>query len=219
MAPPVEDRFHLPARLFHDVKSATLGEALFGAGIGRRDFIFLNIGTGLSVGLYLDGKVYDGAQGKSGELGHFAPRPAGPGNPCNLDERLEMLVSGPALVRRAAASLQMEPGSVLHQLAGGDPARVTTRLIHAAALKNDPLAVHLIEETADYLGMAVGGMLDLLNPECIIIGGGLVQMGELLLEPLNRSIPRYAIESVPLIPAGLGGDAGAIGAAAYYFRL
>jgi glucokinase len=75
----------------------------------------------------------------------------------------------------------------------------------------------LIEETADYLGVAIGGMLDLLNPECIILGGGIAQMGDLLLEPLQRSVTRYALESVPIILAELGADAGAIGAAAYYF--
>jgi glucokinase len=216
---PVEDHFHLPARLFHDVRSAALGEALFGAGIGRRDFIFLNIGTGVAVGLYLDGKVYAGTEGKAGEIGHFAHRPAGPGNPCGLEERLEMLVSGPALVRRAAVRVEQERDSLLYQLAGQDPGRVTTQLIREAAFRKDALAVHLIEETADYLGAAIGAMLDLLNPECIILGGGIAQMGDFLIEPLQRSVARYAIESVPLIPAALGGDAGAIGAAAWFFGL
>jgi glucokinase len=214
---PIEEQFHLPTRLYHDVRAATLGEALYGAGTGRRHFIFLNIGTGLSVGLYLDGKVYEGAQGHTGEIGHFAPSAVGPGKPCGLDERLETLVSGPALVRRAAAGLARQPGSLIHQMAGGDPGRITTQLIGEAALRRDPLALQLMEETADMLGVAVGGMLDLLNPECIILGGGLAQMGQVLIEPLGRAMGRYAIESVPLIPAALGSDAGAIGAAAYYF--
>jgi len=214
---PVENQFHLPARLFHDVRSAMLGEAVFGAGKGCHDFIFLNIGTGISVGLYLDGKVYNGATGKTGEIGHFAHRPVGPGNRCPLDERLEALVSGPALVCRAAR-LGQNYHTLGYPLAGQDPSRIiTTRMIHAAALRKDTWAVELIEETADYLGVAVGGMLDLLNPECVIVGGGIAGMGEVLLEPLRRSVARYAIESVPLILAKFGGDASAIGGAAYYF--
>jgi glucokinase len=214
---PVENRFHLPARLFHDVRSAMLGEAVFGAGKGCHDFVFLNIGTGISVGLYLNGKVYNGATGKAGEIGHFAHRPVGPGNPCPLDERLEALVSGPALVCRAARLDQNHP-SLTYPLAGRDPNEIlTTQMIHAAALRRDTWAVELIEETADYLGAAVGGMLDLLDPECVILGGGIAAMGEVLLEPLRRSVARYAIKSVPLILARFGGDACAIGGTAYYF--
>lgn len=213
---PVEAHFHLPARLFHDVRSATLGEALFGAGTKWHNFIFVNVGTGVSAGLYLNGKVYSGAADKAGEIGHFAHRPVGPGNPCGLEERLETLASGPALVRRAA-SWEPDHPSLIFQLADQDPHRITTQIIQEAACRHDALAVRLIEETADYLGVAIGGMLDLLNPEGIILGGGIAQMGSLFLEPLQRSVARYAIESVPLILAKLGGDAGAIGAAAYYF--
>ncbi len=201
---PVEKQFHLPARLFHDVRSATLGEALFGAGLGRRDFIFLNIGTGVAVGLYLDGKVYHGAEDKAGEIGHLALKPVGPGKPCGLEERLEMLVSGPALVRRALAQLAHTPDSLIFELAGHDPERVTTQIIQEAALRQDPLAIQLCEETADFLGLAIGGLQDLLNPECIILGGGLTQMGDLLLNPIQRSVARYAIESVPILLSTLG---------------
>jgi glucokinase len=214
---PVKDHFHLPTRLFHDVRSATLGEALFGAGLGRRDFIFLNIGTGVAVGLFLDGKVYHGAEEKAGEIGHLALRPVGPGKPCGLEERLEMLVSGPALVRRALVQLEQLPDSLIFQLAGHDPERVTTQIIQEAALRQDALAIQLCEETADFLGLAIGGLQDLLNPECIILGGGIAQMGDLLLNPIQRSVARYAIESVPILLSTLGGDVGVVGAAAAYF--
>ncbi len=219
LTPPVADQFRLPTCLFHDVRSATLAEALFGAGIGRRDFIFLNIGTGVAVGLFLDGKVYHGAAGKTGEIGHIALKPVGPGKPCGLEERLEMLVSGPALVRRATLELADNPDSEILELVDKDPERVTAHIIQEAALHHDALAVRLIEETADYLGVVIGGMLDLLNPECVIFGGGITQMGNLLLQPIERSVARYAIESVPLVLSTLGGDVGAIGAAAYYFGL
>jgi glucokinase len=214
---PVETRFHLPTRLFHDVRSATLGEALFGAGIGRHDFIFLNIGTGVAVGLYLNGKVYHGAEDKAGEIGHLALRPVGPGKPCGLEERLETLVSGPALVRRAVVQLVHAPRSLILELAAYDPERVTTQIIQEAALRQDELAIRLFEETADFLGVVIGGLLDLLNPECIILGGGIAQIGDLLLNPIQRSVARYAIETVPILLSALGGDVGVVGAAAAYF--
>jgi len=214
---PVENKFHLPTRLFHDVRSATLGEALFGAGVGRRDFVFLNIGTGVAVGLYLDGKVYHGANGKSGEIGHLALRPVGAGKTCNLEDRLEMLVSGPALVRRAVVQLAHAPHSLILELACNDPERVTTQIIQEAALRQDALAIQLFEETADFLGVAIGGLQDILNPECIILGGGISQMGDLLLNPIQRSVARYAIETVPILLSTLGGDVGVMGAAAAYF--
>jgi len=96
----VENHFHMPARLFHDVRSATLGRSLIGAGIGRQHFIFVNIGTGVSVGLYLDGKIYSGAADKQ-VIGNFAHRPLA-GNPCGWTSALT-LASGPAMVRRAAS--------------------------------------------------------------------------------------------------------------------
>jgi glucokinase len=214
---PVETHFHISTRLFHDVRSATLGEALFGAGMGLHDFIFLNIGTGVAVGLFLDGKVYHGADAKAGEIGHLALRPVGPGKHCGLEERLEMLVSGPALVRRAVEQLAQAPHSLILELAAHDPERVTPQIIQEAALSQDALAIQLFEETADFLGVAIGGMQDLLNPECIILGGGIAQMGDLLLNPIQRSVARYAIETVPIMLSALGGDAGVIGAAAAYF--
>lgn len=214
---PVEGRFHLPTRLFHDVKSATLAEALYGAGTGRQNFAFLNIGTGIAVGLYLDGKIYPGAQGIAGEVGHVALRPVGPGKPCGSDERLEALASGPGMVRRAAAARVQDPHSLIFELSGRTPGCVTTQIIQEAALQGDALAVHLIEETADYLGLVIGNILDLLDLECVILGGGVAQMGELLLKPVQQSVARYAITPVPLQISPLGGSVGAIGAAAFYF--
>ena len=216
---PIISRFNLSTRLFHDVKCATLGEALFGAGRGRRYFAFLNIGTGVSVGLYLDGKVYQGAAGKAGEIGHVALRPVGPANPCGLEERLEMLVSGPALAGRAAKLLAQTSASLIHELAAQNAGQVTTQIIHEAALRGDGLAVQLIAETADYLGLVVGGISDVLDLECVILGGGVAQMGDLLLAPLQASVARYAIEAAPIFASTLGGDVGAIGAAASYFCL
>lgn len=216
---PVFDRFKLPTRLFHDVKAATLAEALFGAGRGRKNFAFLNIGTGVSVGLYLDGKVYQGATGKAGEIGHIALVPVGAGKPCGLDERLEMQVSGPAMAARAEKVLEGTPRSIMLELAAHNRGQVTSQVIEAAALRGDELALRVIEETADILGLVVGNLVDLLDLECIILGGGVARMGDLLLRPIESSAARYAIDKVTVLSSVLGTDAGAIGAAASFFCL
>jgi glucokinase len=219
LIPSIQDALQIPICLFHDVRSATVGEAYYGAGIGRRDFAFLNLGTGVAVGLYLDGKIYAGAGNKAGEIGHTAGRAVGAGKPCNLEDRLEMLVSGPALVTRAVEALTHDSHSLIYELARRSMAQITPRIIQEAASQKDALAIQLIEETADYLGMAIGWLLDILNLECVVIGGGVAQMGDLLLEPVNRSVAKYAIETAPVLTSPLGVNAGAIGAAASYFSM
>lgn len=212
----IQDHFIAPTRLFHDVRSAVLGEALFGRGVGRRNFAFLNIGTGVAVGLFLDGKVYHGATNKAGEIGHICLNPGGAGKGQPLENRLEALVSGPALVRRAAAALEQFSGSLILELADQDPGRVTAQIVHKAAQAGDRLAVQLIAETADYLGVALAAIMDILDLECVILGGGVTQMGAHLLEPVITSAARYAIEPVPIFISSLGGDAGVVGAIASY---
>lgn len=218
LAGPVADQFNLPTRLFHDVRSATLGEARFGVAVGRDYFALLNIGTGVAVGLYLDGRLYHGAKGQSGEIGHISVESVGPGNPCGPEKRLETLTSGPALVNRASAALAANPYSLIAELANLNKGQVTSRIIQEAAAKGDALAIRLIEETADYLGLAIGAILDILSLDCIVLGGGVTQMGDLLLRPIERSVAKYAITPVPILLSKLGHDLGAIGAAASFFE-
>lgn len=215
---PIADYFGLPTRIFHDVRSATLGEARFGSAVGRDNFALLNIGTGVAVGLYLDGKIYYGAKGQSGEIGHISVESVGPGNPCGTEKRLETLTSGPALVNRAMKALPDNPGSLVAGLSAKNHGQVTTHIIQEAAAQGDPFAILLIEETADYLGLAIGAMLDILSLECVVLGGGVTQMGELLLKPIELSVAKYAITPVPILLSKLGRDLGAIGAAASFFE-
>lgn len=222
--------FNLPICVFHDVKASAVGEARFGVGREHHDFAFLNLGTGVAVGLYLDGKIYHGATGKAGELGSFCLRPSMPGKPCPPQDRLEWHASGPALVRRAQAALARGEKSCLSELvhqetaassmaAPSTAAQITPQLIGQAARMQDPLAIRVIDEVADILGEAVGGMIDLLDLDCVIVGGGVAQMGDIFLGPLQDAVRRYAIEEyrdpTPVLPSLLGADAGAVGAVAY----
>jgi glucokinase len=217
MARPIQEKFNVPTKIFHDVRSATMGEAHYGAGQGMKHFALLNIGTGVAVGLYLDGRLYHGARNQSGEIGHLAIAAVGPGRPVPDDSRLEYLTSGPAIVRRAVAHLADHPESLVARLAGQNPAYVTAQIIQDAASEGDAYALQLIAETADYLGMAISSMLDVLSLEAVILAGGISYMGDLLVKPLEASIARYAIEPIPVFQTRVGRDLGALGAAASFF--
>jgi glucokinase len=212
----VTEHYQLPACLYHDVRSAVLGEAVYGAGSGHPNFAFLNIGTGVAVGLYLDGKVYHGANHLAGEIGHMSLNPSATGDELEKS-RLESLASGPALVSRARAALALEPHSLLHTYAAEEAGGLSPLSIQKAASAGDSLALRLIEETAAWLGAAVAVTQDILDLECVILGGGVAQMGDLLLKPLQAAVARYAILPVPVLVSPLGSDAGVIGVAATYF--
>jgi predicted NBD/HSP70 family sugar kinase len=217
VADPIQRMFNVPVKIYHDVRSATMGEAHYGAGQGMKHFALLNIGTGVAVGLYLDGRLYHGARNQSGEIGHLAIAAVGPNQPVPDDSRLEYLTSGPAIVRRAVAHLADHPDSLVARLAGQSPVDVTAQIIQDAASEGDAYALQLIAETADYLGMAISAMLDILSLEAVILAGGISHMGDLLIKPLEASIARYAIEPIPVFQTRVGRDLGALGAAASFF--
>ncbi len=214
---PIECLYSIPVKLYHDVRSATMGEAYFGVGKAYKHFALVNIGTGVAAGLFLDGYIYHGANHQSGEIGHLAVSAVGPNKDCAENNRLENLTSGPAIVRRAVAGLASHPESLIAALAGHNPERITSEIIQEAAEKGDAFAIQLINETADYLGMAIGGMLDILSLEAIILAGGVAHLGELLIRPLEKSLLKYAITPVPVFLTRVGRDLGALGAAALYF--
>jgi glucokinase len=214
----VAQTFGLPTRVLHDVKAAALGEARFGAGAQARHLAFLNIGTGVAVGLILRGQVYSGAAGRAGEIGHVCMQRDGPACVCGRRGCLEALASGPAIVRQAQAAIARNQDTAIFRLADGDASQITAETVAEAARQSDDLALALIAEAADYLGLAVAGLINVLDLECVIIGGGLSQMGDLFLDPIRAAAAGYVLaeyrETVPILPPALGADAGAVGAAA-----
>lgn len=213
--------FKLPVQVYHDVQSATLGEARHGAGIGHRNFAFLNLGTGVSVGLFLDGKLYHGANNIAGELGNICMRPSTPGRDPRPEDRLEALASGPALVLRAVDALNKGERSRIIELSNGQTNLITPQIIGRAARLGDTLALQIIEETTHILGVAVATMVDLLDLECIIVGGGVALVGDILLDPLQDAVDRHAIQyyrkPAQIIASALGENAGVIGVVSSYF--
>ncbi|MDP6783016.1 MAG: ROK family protein [Dehalococcoidia bacterium] len=215
----IEAALGLNTFLANDANAAALGEHRFGAGQGSSSLVFVTVSTGIGGGLVLGGRLYTGAWGTAGEVGHMTVEASGPQCACGQQGCLEVLASGTAMAREARRRLEAGGTSRLLELSGGHPEAVTAELIGRAAREGDGLAREVAERAATYLGIGLGSLVNLLNPEVIVVGGGVSRMGEMLLAParatmLSRAFPS-AIQGVRLVQGSLGGMAGALGMASY----
>lgn len=208
--------FHLPVVIDNDVRAATLGEAAFGAGQGKQHLIMLTVGTGIGSALVLNGEIYRGSCFSAGEFGHMPVIPQG-GLLCGCGSQgcLETVAGTKAILILAHRLIERGFCPVLQaRLNSTNP--LTPRLIAEAAQAGDAGACRVWEEIGTWLGMGLAGLVNLLNPEQIIIGGGIAQAGEVLFAPIRREIRRRAFalpaEAATVVPAQLGPDAGVIGA-------
>ncbi len=212
------ERCGLPVALDNDANVAALAEHLYGAARGARSAVVLTIGTGIGGGLILDGEVYRGASGAAAELGHTTIEIDGP--PCqgNCPGRgcVETLASGTALGREGALAAQREPDSALGRMAAAGR-KIDGMAVTEAGIGGDPTAIAVFELIGTRLGVALASFANILEPEVIVIGGGVIAAGDLLLEPARRELGARALAPMnrtPVLAAELGGDAGMIGAAA-----
>lgn len=210
----VFDHFGINTNVIHDVRAALLGEKMFGAGKDKDFFAYVNIGTGISVGLVLDGKIHNGAASRAGEMGHIHLEDNGPVCSCGLNGCLESLASGPAIVRRINESISEGSKTIITNLSSDKDVNISGKIIEEAAKMGDLLALEIIDEAAEYLGRSIGMLINVLDLECIIIGGG---MSSMLTSPIQKKLEKYLLpiyrDEVKVVTAGLGTDAGAVGAA------
>jgi predicted NBD/HSP70 family sugar kinase len=208
---PLARRLRVPLLVDNDANLGALAERWWGAGRGVDDFAYVKLGTGIGSGHVIGGEIYRGAAGGAGEIGHLAIDPHGPACVCGLRGCLVTFIGSPALEARAAALRPSHPGSALARV------QITIDAIEAAALAGDPLALDVVREAAEYLGIAVAGMLNLLNPAKVIVGGGLARLGERLAEPLRATVERRTLVSSlaasRIEMSALGERAVAVGAA------
>lgn len=206
----------IPVILENDANAAVLGEAVAGAATGLRHVVMLTLGTGVGGGLFLDGKLFRGANGGAGELGHTIVR--ADGEPCLCGARgcLEMYASGPALVRYAVARAgdgAMDPGGSLLGLR--ERGRLTGGAVTRLAQEGHLGALEAVRELAGWLGIGLVNVTNTFNPEMIVVGGGVGELGELLLEPAREVVRRLAIspsrDQVRIASASLGNRAGLVG--------
>ncbi len=206
-------RYRVPLLVDNDANLGALAEHWWGAGRGIDDFAYVKVATGVGSGHFVRGEVYRGATGVAGEIGHVAIDSHGKPCPCGLRGCLATFVGAPALVERAKELLTQHPESTLW---GAPP---TIDAIEDAALAGDPLALQIVHEAADHLGIAIAGLLNLMNPRVVILGGGLARVGDLLLEPLRNAIRNRTLVSslaaADVRMSELGPRSIAIGAATY----
>jgi glucokinase len=207
----------LPTELDNDANCAVLGEWWQGAARGARHAIGLTIGTGIGGGLILDGRLYHGASDVAGEIGHTTIDTEGRRCKCGNYGCLEAYASGPAIAMRAVEALGTDGRSTLPSYVGGDLSRITAQTVYQAAHDGDDLALEVVRETARFLGAGVGNLINVFNPEVVVICGGVTLAGDSLFHPLEREVARRAfrpaVQACRIVPGELTGSAGVYGAA------
>lgn len=206
----LQKKFGVPVHVDNDANLGALAEHWWGVGRGINDFVYVKIAHGIGAGYILSGEIYRGAGGVAGEMGHLPIDPNGKLCVCGLKGCLATFVSALALTERTKELLSKYPGSSLNNK------NSTLDAIETAALEGDELALKLVSEVAEYLGIAMAGWFNLMNPNLAILGGGLAGLGELLLEPLRAKVRNSTLVSkaaVDIKVSELGPRAVAIGAA------
>ena len=215
---PIRDRLHraldLPVYLDNDANLGALGEYAHGAGVNVPNLAYIKAATGIGCGLIVDGSIYHGQRGYAGEIGHLTIDENGPPCRCGSFGCLESMASAEALVRRAEAAIQAGQKTSLSQRQNG----LTLTEIARAAHEGDVLSRQLFEEAGRHIGVALAGLINLLNPGLVIIGAGADGVGDSLLDPLQRTVDARTMNGAAtdarIVPAQLGRKGVAIGAAA-----
>ena len=215
----IEKELGRKAFLINDANAAAMGELHFGAGRGARNFIYITVSTGIGGGIINDGKIYMGSTGTAGELGHMVIDDGGPQCNCGNKGCWETLASGTALAREARHRIKEGAATSILKYADGNIEKINAEAIHEAAQAGDKLANELIAQTAYYLGVGLANLINIFNPEVIVIGGGLSNIGDMLLKPAfeeaGRRAFRQSYQAVRFARAELGRNSGVLGAAAY----
>jgi len=218
----VKEKYKVDTFLINDANAATLGEHHFGAGQGVNNLILLTLGTGIGGGIIINGRLYSGTSGSAGEIGHTTIDVNGPRCDCGNTGCLEALASGTAVAKEAIRRIRQGERSSLTEIVGGKIENITAEKVSIAAQGGDSLASEVILKAATYLGVGMVNLVNIFNPEMIIIGGGMAKMGDLLLNPAKQVVRERAYQlpaqAVQIVPAQLGNDAGVLGAAVFAFQ-
>ncbi len=216
----VIQRVGLPATLDNDANCATLGEWWLGAARGANNVIGITIGTGIGGGIIIDGRLFHGASDVAGELGHTTIDSTGRRCKCGNYGCLEAYASGPAIADRAREALAGAEASMLSSMVGGDLNLITAATVYEAALKDDALAREVVRDTARFLGAGIANMLNMLNPNVVVVMGGVTAAGDALMDPLRAEVRRRAfrpaVDACDIVLGTLPGTAGVVGAIATF---
>ena len=215
------NRLHKPVFVCNDVKAATWGEWLYGAGEGCDNLVCIFVGTGIGGAIVSKGKMLEGCNNTAGEIGHMTIQMHGPVCHCGNKGCFEALAGGWAITRDAQLAVQKnkKSGRMLLEIAEGNIDAITGKTVAIAAQKRDPLASSLIDNVADALIAGITSVVNMLGPCRIILGGGVIEGTPLLVERIEAGVKKNALKaatiSISILPAKLRNDSGVIGAAAF----
>lgn len=205
-----------PVLLNNDANLGAFGEWAYGAGRGADPVLYIKVGSGIGAGLVIHSQIYSGATGGAGEIGHLTIVENGPRCACGNRGCLEALAGGRAIARQAREAVHAQRPTQLALL--GPPEALTAREVALAARRGDLVAQQILRQAGEHLGVAVAGLINLLNPAVVVFGGGVAQVGDLLLEPVRREVQRRSlpplVQAARITAAVLGRHATAMGAVA-----
>jgi glucokinase len=216
----ISRRVNLRATLDNDANCATLGEWWCGAAKGGRNVVGMTIGTGIGGGLILDGKLYHGASDAAGEIGHTSIDSTGRRCKCGNYGCLEAYCSGPAIAERAREAIESEESAAIMALVDGDPSRITAHVVYEASKQGDLVAREVVRDTARFLGAGLSNLINIFNPDIVVLAGGVTQAGDALLTPLRAEVRRRAfkpaVQACQIVLGALPVSAGVAGAVATF---
>ncbi|MFQ5867101.1 MAG: ROK family protein [bacterium] len=218
----IRKKFNLGVVLDNDANAAAWGTYILETRRKVRNLLCITLGTGVGSGIILNGRIYHGSSGSAGEIGHMTLNPQGQRCRCGNYGCLETYIGSPYIVKKAIREIRKGEKSLIEKIAGGNLESITSETIQAAALQGDKLARRIWKEAGEYLGIALSGVINLLNPGVIVFGGGVAKAEELIFKPMKAEIRkrtfRAPFEKVKFTRTKFGEDLGVIGAALLTFQ-
>lgn len=214
----LQSKIDVPILIENDANAAALGEKWFGAGRGKDNLIYMTVSTGIGGGIIINRKLYHGANDSAGEIGHMIIDPdSNVKCGCRDQGCWEALASGTAIEKLGQEALKSGRTSLMREMIT-EIEEIDGALVTKAAAKGDEVALEIMEQVTNYLGVGVVNLVNVLNPEMIIVGGGVSNAGEMILKPIKEIVAKRALEApakeVKIVPAQLGSEVGVMGAIA-----
>lgn len=211
-----------PVYIENEARAMALAEARYGAARGYKNVFCIRLGYGIGGGIIINGELYRGSSYTAGEIGHMTILPSGPLCHCGNRGCLEVLAGGGAIASTAIRVLSSGSDSLIKKIVGGDSERITAKTVSDAAKNGDKIAYKIVKDFANYIGIGIASIINILNPEVIVVGGGVANTGKLLFREIKDNVKRRAFTTMvrfpDILPSMLGEQASSIGVAAYVFE-
>jgi glucokinase len=213
----LESKLNVPVYLDNDANAICLGEYLYGAGKNSNNLVLVSLGTGIGAGIIINGRLYRGSSFSAGEIGHIIINENGPKCGCGSFGCLEAYIGNSAITRAANEGFKKKRSKILNRIIKGNIKNLTPQHLSLAAKEGDPLSIGIWKDAGRYLGIGLSALVNLLNPDKIVICGGISKAGDFLLAPAIKSLKKFSMDVpgkiVKVLRSKLGDDAGVIGAA------